>query len=163
MLSLLLDLFSWSILSPSFLLLGSFSSRVNPVHLWNDISFWTSCPGHCCWCFTVTQSCLTLCNPMQQVRLPCPSPSPRVCSNSCPLSRWCHPTISSSFSLFSFCVQSFPASEYFPMSQLFASGGQSVWSFSFCISPSKEYSGLISFRMDWLDLLAVQGTLKSLL
>ena len=64
MLSLLLDLFSWSILSPSFLLLGSFSSRVNPVHLWNDISFWTSCPGHCCWCFTVTQSCLTLCNPM---------------------------------------------------------------------------------------------------
>ena len=51
----------------------------------------------------------------------------------------------------------------FPMSQFFNSGGQSIWSFSFSISPSNEYSGLISFRMDWFDLLAVQGTLKSLL
>ena len=61
------------------------------------------------------------------------------------------------------CPQSLPASESFPMSQLFAWGGQSNWSFSFSISPSNEYSGLISFRMDWLDLLVVQGTLKSLL
>ena len=58
---------------------------------------------------------------------------------------------------------SFPASESFPMSQLFAWGGQSIRSFSFSISPSNEQPGLISFRMDWLDLLAVQGTLKSLL
>ena len=61
------------------------------------------------------------------------------------------------------CLQSFPASESFPMNQFFASGGQRIGSFSFNISPSNEYSGLISFRMDWLDLLAVQGTLKSLL
>ena len=87
----------------------------------------------------------------------CPSPTPRVYSNSCPLSQSCHPTISSSFSS---CLQSFPASWSFPVSQFFASGGQSI---SFNISPSSEYSGLISFRMDQFDLFAVQGTLKSLL
>ena len=65
----------------------------------------------------------------------------------------CHPLSS--------CPQSFPASGSFQMSQLFASGGQ-YWSFSFNISPSNEYSGLISFRMDWFDLFAVQRTLKSL-
>ena len=65
--------------------------------------------------------------------------------------------------LFSFCLQSFPASGSFPMSQFFASNGQpNYWSFSFSISPSNEYSGLISFRTDWFDLLAVQGTLNSL-
>ena len=76
---------------------------------------------------------------------------------------WWHPTISSSVVPFSSCLQSFPASGSFPMSQLFASGGQSIGSFSFSISPSSEYSGMISFRVDWLDLLAVQETLKSLL
>ena len=86
-----------------------------------------------------------------------------VYSNSCPLSQWCHPTISSSVIPFSSHFQSFPASESYPVNQFFASGGQSYWSFSFSISPSSEYSGLISFRVDWLDLLAVQGTLKSLL
>ena len=65
--------------------------------------------------------------------------------------------------LFSSRLQSFPASGSFPMSQLFASGGQSIGGFSFSISPSNEHPGLVSFRMDWLDLLAVQGTLKSLL
>ena len=64
---------------------------------------------------------------------------------------------------FSSCLQSFPASGSFQMSQFFASGSQSIGTFSFSISPSNEHSGLISFRMDWLDLLAVQGTLKSLL
>ena len=64
---------------------------------------------------------------------------------------------------FSSRLQSFPSSGSFQMSQLFASGGQSNWSFSFNISPSNESSGLISFRMDWVDLLAVQGTLKSFL
>ena len=64
---------------------------------------------------------------------------------------------------FSSCPQSFPASGSFPVSQFFTSGGQSNWNFSFNISPSNEHSGLISFRMDWLDLLAAQGTLKSLL
>ena len=61
------------------------------------------------------------------------------------------------------CLQSFPASGSFLMSQLFTSGGPKYWSFSFSISPSNEHPGLISFRMDWLDLLAVQGILKSLL
>ena len=78
---------------------------------------------------------------LQHARPPCPSPTPRACSNSCPLSRWCHPTISSSVVPFS-CLQSFPASGSFPMSQLFASGDQSKGSFSFSIRPSSEYSGL---------------------
>ena len=63
---------------------------------------------------------------LQHSRFPCPSPSPRACSNSCPLSRWYHPTISSSVIPFSSWLQSFPASGSFPMSQLFSSGGQSI-------------------------------------
>ena len=97
---------------------------------------------------------------LQHASLSCPSPTPGACSNSCPSNQWCHPTISSSVVPFSSCPQYFLASGSFPMSQFFASGGQS---FSFSISPSNEYSGLISFRMDWLDLLAVQETLKGLL
>ena len=100
---------------------------------------------------------------LQHTRPPCPSPTPAVQQNPCPWSWWCHPTTSSSVVPFSSCFQSFPASGSFQMSQLFASGGQKYWSFSFNISPSNEHPGLISFRMDWLDLLAVQGTLKSLL
>ena len=85
---------------------------------------------------SVTQSCLTLCDPfgLQHARLTCPSLSPRVFSNSCPLSRWCHPTISSSATLFSSWPQSFLASGSFPMSQLFTSEWPNYWSFS--ISPS---------------------------
>ena len=98
---------------------------------------------------------------LQHTRLPCPSLSPGVCSNSCPLSQWCHPTISFSVASFSSCPLSFPAPGSFPMSRLFTSGGQSIWSFSFSISPSSEYSGLISFRIDCFDLLAVQGMLWS--
>ena len=100
---------------------------------------------------------------LQHSRLSCPSPTPRAYSKSCPSSQWCHPTISSSVIPFSSSLQSFPASGSFQMSQLFESGGPKCWSFSFSISPSNEYSGLISFRMNWLTLLAVQGTLKSLL
>ena len=99
---------------------------------------------------------------LQPARLSCPSPTPGAHSNSCSLSQWCHPTISSSVVPFSSCLLFFPASGSFPMSWLFASGGQSI-SFSFSLSPSNEYSGLISFRMDWFNLLAVQGTPKSLL
>ena len=155
---------------------------------------------------------------LQRTRLSCPSPTPRACSNSCPLSRWCHPTISSSDIPFSSCLQSFPASGFFLMSQFFASSGQSIgvsatlsvlpmnsvqslsriWLFvtpwtrarqaSLSITNSRsppkpmsiesimpsnhlilhrpilllpsvfpnDYSGLISFRIDWFDL-AVQG------
>ena len=86
-----------------------------------------------------------------------------VYSNSCPLSRWCHPTISSSVIPLSSCLQSFPASGSFPMRQFFTSCDQSIGISTSAISPSSEYSWLIFFRMNWLDLLAVQGTLKSLL
>ena len=96
-----------------------------------------------------------------RARLPCPSPTPGVCSNSCPSSQWCHPAISSSVISFS-CLQSCPASGSFPM-LVFTSGGQSIGVSALSISPSNEYSGLISFMIGWFDLLAVQGTPKSLL
>ena len=121
-----------------------------------------------CWFFLSVQfSCSVVSNPLwphelQHARPPCLSPTPGVHPNPCPLSQWCHTTISSSVIPFSSCPQSFPASGSFQMSQLLASGGQSI-GFSFNISPSDKHPGLISFRMDWLDLLAVQGTLKSLL
>ena len=99
---------------------------------------------------------------LQHTRLLCPSLPPRACSNSCPLSRWCHSTISTSVIPFSSCPQFFPTSGSFPVSWFFTSGGQSIEA-CFSISPSNEYSGLISFRIDWFDLLVVQGTLKSLL
>jgi len=99
---------------------------------------------------------------LQHAKFPCPSPTPGACSNSCPLSWWCHPTISSSVVPFSSRLQSFPASGSFPRSQFFASGDQSI-GVSALTCPSNEYSGPISFKMDWLDVLAVQGTLKSLL
>ena len=97
---------------------------------------------------------------LQHTRLPCPSPTPGACWNSCPSSQWCHPTISSSVILFSSCFQPFTASESFPMSQFFPSNGRSIEA-SAPVLP--VYSGLISFRIDWFNLLALQGTLKSLL
>ena len=100
---------------------------------------------------------------LQHARPPCPSPTPGVHPNPCPLCWWCHPTISSIVDPFSSCPQSFPASGSFQMSQLSTSGGQSIAGSAFSISPSNEHPGLISFRMDWLGLLGVQGTLKSLL
>ena len=93
----------------------------------------------------------------QHARPPCPSPTLRVYPNPCPLSRWCHPTISSSVIPLSSCPQSSPASGSFQMSQLFASGGQGR------VSASTSVLLMICFMMDWMDLLAVQGTLKSLL
>ena len=107
--------------------------------------------------------CLTL-RPhgLQHARPPCPSPTPAACSNSCPSSQGCHTTISSSVVPFSSCPQSFPASGSFQLSQLFASGGQSIGA-SASTSVLPMNSGLISFRIDWFDLLAVQGTFKGLL
>ena len=99
----------------------------------------------------------------QHARTPCPSPTPGVYLNSCASNWWCHPAISSSDVPFFTCLQSLSALGSFPMNQLFAWGGQSIGIFSFSISPSNEHPELISFKMDWLDLLAVQGTLKSLL
>ena len=94
---------------------------------------------------------------LQHTRIPCPLLSPRVHSNSCSSSRWCHPTISSSVIPFSY-LQSLPASGSFQMSQFFALGGPKYWSFSF-----QWIFRTIFIRIDWFDLFAVQGTLKSLL
>ena len=88
----------------------------------------------------------------QHARPPCPSPTPGVHSDSHPSSRWCHPVISSSVVPFSSCPQPLPASGSFLMSQLFAWGDESIGVSAFSISPSNEHPGLISFRMDWLDL-----------
>ena len=111
---------------------------------------------------SVTQLCLTLqSHGLKHARFPCPSPTPRAYAKSCPLCQWCHPTISSSVVPFS------PAFNLFQHLGLFQWVGSCIrwpkyWSFSFSISLSNEHSGLI-FRMDWLDLHAVQGTLKSIL
>ena len=95
-------------------------------------------------------------------RPPCLSPSPRACSSSCPLNQWRHPTISSSCPLL-LLPSSFPSIGIFSNESALRIRCPEHWSFSFSISPSKEYSGLITFRIDWFHLLGVQGTLKSLL
>ena len=98
---------------------------------------------------------------LQHTRLLCLSVSPRVCSNSCPLSQRCYLIILSSATLFSFCL--LPSIRVFSNELALRMRWPKYGNFSFIINPSNEYSGLISFRIDWLDLLAVQGTLKSLL
>ena len=100
---------------------------------------------------------------LQHIGLPCPLPTPGACLNSSPSSRWCHPTILSSVVPFSSCPQSFPAISIFSNESVLHIRRPKYGSFSFSLSPSNEYLGLISFRIDWFDLLAVQGTLKSLL
>ena len=109
------------------------------------------------WCHSVTQSCPTLCDPvgLQNARLPCSSPTPGTCSHSCPLSQWCHATISSSVVPFSSCLHSFPASGPFLMSLAPHIRWPKCWSFNFSISPSNEYSGLTSFRTDSFDNLII--------
>ena len=99
----------------------------------------------------------------QHTRPPYPSPTPGVYSNSCPLSRWCHPVSSSSVVPFFSCPQSLPAIRVFSNESTLRMRWPKYWSFSFNIHPSNEHSGRISCGMDWLDLLAVQETLKSLL
>ena len=100
---------------------------------------------------------------LQHARLPCPSPAPEACSNSCPLNWWCHPTISVLHRPLLLLPSVFPSIRVFSNESVLHIRWPKYWSFSFSIIPSSEYSGLISFRMNWLDLLAVQGTLKSLL
>ena len=97
---------------------------------------------------------------LQHTRLPCPSPSPGACSNSCPSNQWCHITISSSVVSFFSCLQSFPASWLFSNESAFASGGQSIRvSASTSVLPMYTQN----WSPDWLDILAVQGTLKGFL
>ena len=124
--------------------------KTRPIFLHGDSSFQSL---SCVWLFAT---------PWTNTRFPCPSPTPRAYSNSCPLSWWCHPTISSSFVPFSSCLQSFPASGSFQMSQFLASGGQ-------CIGASTSASIFPMSIQDWFPLRltgwisAVQGTLKSFL
>ena len=99
---------------------------------------------------------------LQHTRPPCPSPTPGACSNSCPLSQWCHPTILSCRPLF-LLPRIFPSIRVFSKESVIRIRWPKYWSFSFSISSSNEHPGLVSFTMDWLDLLAVQGTPKSLL
>ena len=127
-----------------------------------DLSFPISGIKPCC--CSVTQQCSTLCD-----RIDCSKPGFPVFHHLPEIAQtqvhWVSDAIQPSllWNPLSLCLQSFPASGSFPISQLFPSDGQCIGASSFSLSPSNEYSGLISFRMGWLDLLAVQGTLKSLL
>ena len=106
---------------------------------------------------SVAQSCLTLCDPrgLQHTRPPCPSPTPGVSWNSCSLSQWCPPTISSSIVPFSSCLQSFPASGSFLMSQFFASGGQSIGvSASASVLPMNIHDW---FPLGWTGWISLQS------
>ena len=98
---------------------------------------------------------------LQHARLPCPSPITRGYWNSCPLSRWFHPTLILCLPLLLPSI--FPSIRVFSNESVLCIRWLNYWSLSFTINPFNEYSGLISFRVDWLYLLAVQGTLKSLL
>ena len=98
---------------------------------------------------------------LQHARPPWPPPTPRACSNSCPLSRWYHPVISSCHPLL-LLPSILPSIRVFSNESVLHIRGPKYWSFSFSISPSNEYSHLISFKVDWFDLFAVQRTLKSL-
>ena len=101
---------------------------------------------------------------LQHARPPCPSSTPGVYSSSCPPCRWCHSTISSSVVPFFSCLPSiFPSNSVFSSESVFQIRWPKYWSFNSSIGTSNEYSDLVSFRIDWLDLLAVQRTLKSLL
>ena len=100
---------------------------------------------------------------LQHARLPCPSAMLVACSNSCPLSWWWHPTNLSSVIPLLLLPSIFTSIKVFSNESVLCIKWPKYWSFSFNIRPSNEHSGLSSFRMDWLDLLAVQGNLKSLL
>ena len=97
---------------------------------------------------------------LQHARLPCPSPSPRIRSNSCPLNRWCHPTISSCHPLL-LLPSVLPSIRVISIASALQIRWSKFWSFSFSISPSNEYSGLISFRLDQFDLLEADSNLKN--
>ena len=120
----------------------------------NQILWWGDCENKLLQFSSVAQSCPTLrCHGLQHARPPCPTPTPGVYPNSCPLSRWCHP------SHLILCHPLLPPS-VFPSIRVFSSESAlhirrpEYWSFSFNISPSNEYSGLTSFRIDWFDPLA---------
>ena len=126
----------------------------NTKNCWNYITVHSVQLLSCVWLFAT---------PRIAARPVSLSPTPGVDSNSLPSSRWCHPAISSSVVLFSSCPQSLPASESFPMSQLFTWGGQSIGVSALAPFLPKKSQGWSPSAWTWLDFLAVQGTLKSLL
>ena len=121
-------------------------------------SEYRSFASFCCCCCSVTKSCPILCNPMNSSMrgfLVYPSLLPRVCSNSHPLSLWCHPTISSSVALFSSCPQSFPASGSFTMSKLFTSSGQRTGALASASVLPMNTQGWFPLRLTgWISLLS---------
>ena len=127
------------------------------VHHWRQIPYWLSHSVQ--FSHSVVSDSLRP-HGLQHTKPSCPSLTPGVYPNSCPLSWWCHPTI---LSCPLFPPSIFPSIRIFSNESALCIRWPKYWSFSFNISPSNEHSGLISFRMDWMDLLAVQGTLKSLL
>ena len=130
------------------------SKRKRKKGLWAEDSTTTEICNNSVQFSSVAQSCLTLrSHGLQHTRLPCPSPTPRACSNSCPSSHWC----------FSSHLQSLPASKSFPMSQLFASGSQSIGASASASVLPINIQDCCVFFFYWFDLLAVLGTLKSLL
>ena len=98
---------------------------------------------------------------LQHPRFPCPSPTPRTCSNSCPLSWQCHPTILFFVTPLLLLPSIFPSIKVFSNESALCIRGPKYWSFSFSIKVSNEYSGLISFRIDWLNLFAIQDSQES--
>ena len=141
----------WSHMNPALLLLSSYILRSNTGTQFSSVQLGHSVASN----FLQPQG-------LQYAKLPCPSLTPRPYSNSCSLSQWCHPTISSCRPLFLLPLI-FPSIRVFFNESVLHIRWPKYWSFSLNISPSNEYSGLISFRRDWLDLLVVQGTLKGLL
>ena len=149
--------------------LSSMKSIPKKMWAWTFVSLWPTSPWASCLSLCTARllsfSCVRLCDPMD-----CSTPGFPVLhytlefaqTHGIIMSQWCHPTISSSATLFSFWFQS-PSTRVFSNESALCIRWPKYWHFSFRICPSNEYSGLISFRMDWLDLLAVQGTLKSLL
>ena len=134
-----------------------------------EFSFYSHCSSidvlhssrHCC-CSSVTQLCPTLCNLLDcSTPGPRPSSSPDVCPSSCPLHQWCHPAIS--WCPLLLLPSIFPSIRDFPNESAICIRWPKYWSFSFSNSPFNDYSGLISLRIDWFDLLTIQGTLRSLL
>ena len=111
---------------------------------------------------SIQSSCLVMSDSLQShglqpARLPCPSPTPRACSNSCPWSQWCHPTISSSVIPFSFWPSIFPSIKVFSSELALCIRWPKYWSFSFSNGPSNEYSGLISLGLNGLISLKSKG------
>ena len=126
--------------------LGQELTNYSPgAKIWSPASFWVVFLSSVQFTHSVVSDSLQP-HGLQHSRLPCLSPTPRPYSNSCPSSRWCYTTISYSVDPFSSHLQSVPTSGSFPMSQ-FLTSWQKYWSFSFNISPSNEYSGMISFRI----------------